>query len=185
MAMSSLRDVAVIVVTVTSCAKPSPEVPRIRFANVPPVTVVDDRRPVAQKPEVSRSLIDLDFYDRSFAGPIFRTLSLPDKRRARGVNALDEVPDSTWFTNRIGVRDMSPEEIARGPCEDDGPEPHKPWTVHSTKAGGTEVGYIVTDARGVKYGLGFDLPELPELETELARDAAEARRRNSLERSTR
>ena len=31
------------------------------------------------------------------------------------VNSLDEVPDSTWFTNRIGRRDMSMAEIVRGP----------------------------------------------------------------------
>ena len=34
---------------------------------------------------------------------------------AVNVNTLDEVPDSSWFTNRIGVRDLSLAEIARGP----------------------------------------------------------------------
>ena len=36
--------------------------------------------------------------------------------RAGNVNALDEVPDSSWFTNRLGRRPMTTEEIARGPC---------------------------------------------------------------------
>ena len=161
-----LQDAAILVAIATSCTPPPPAaVPRVRFANAPPVLVVDDRRPVSARPDVSHSLIDLDFYDRAFAGPIFRSLSLPHHRRARGVNAVDEVPDSTWFTNRIGVRPLSPQEIANGPLEDEGPEPHKPWTIHSTKAGGTEVGFIITDARGVKYGLGFDMPAWPELET--------------------
>ena len=35
--------------------------------------------------------------------------------RAMNVNSLDEVPDSTWFTNRIGRREMSIAEIVRGP----------------------------------------------------------------------
>jgi hypothetical protein len=35
--------------------------------------------------------------------------------RAVNVNTLDEVPDSSWFTNRLGVRDMPIAEIARGP----------------------------------------------------------------------
>ena len=35
--------------------------------------------------------------------------------RAVNVNTLDEVPDSSWFTNRIGVRDLPLTEIARGP----------------------------------------------------------------------
>jgi len=165
MAMTSLRDVIVVAVTVTGCASTPAELPRVRFANAPPVMVVDDRRPVPKRPQVSRNLLDLDFVDRSVTGPIDRGLSLPLHRRARGVNALDDVPDSTWFTNRIGVRDMSPEEIASGPQEDEGPERHMPWTIRSTKSGGTEIGFIMTDARGVKYGLAFDLAESPEVET--------------------
>src|SRR6185369_5810986 len=113
---------------------------RVRFANAPPVTVVDDRRPVSGRPDASPSLLDFDYLDRSVTAPILNTLSLPDKRRARGVNALDDVPDSTWFTNRIGVHDMTPDDIARGPLEDEGPEPHTPWTIHGTKSGGTEPG---------------------------------------------
>ena len=35
--------------------------------------------------------------------------------RAVNVNTLDEVPDSSWFTNRIGVRDLPIAEITRGP----------------------------------------------------------------------
>ena len=34
--------------------------------------------------------------------------------RALNVNTLDEVPDSSWFINRIGVRPMSIAEILRG-----------------------------------------------------------------------
>src|SRR5688572_21740309 len=34
---------------------------------------------------------------------------------AVNVNTLDEVPDSSWFTNRIGRRPMTAAEIARGP----------------------------------------------------------------------
>ena len=143
MAMSSLRNLILIVVTATSCSKSSPEVPHVRFANAAPVIVVNDRQNVAKTPEISPSMIDLDFYNRSFSDPIFRTLSLPLKTRAQGVNALDDVPDSTWFTNRIGVRPMTPEEVAHGPELDDGPELHKPWTVISTKFGGTEPGLII------------------------------------------
>src|SRR5262245_51540451 len=35
--------------------------------------------------------------------------------RAVNVNTLDEVPDSSWFTNRIGQSRMSIADIARGP----------------------------------------------------------------------
>ena len=45
----------------------------------------------------------------------FATKSDREPIPAVNVNTLDEVPDSSWFTNRIGVRDLSLAEIARGP----------------------------------------------------------------------
>lgn len=147
-----------------SCASSS-EPMSVRFANAPPATTVDDRRPVVQRPTHNLNLNDLDFFDRAFSYPVSRSLSLPGHRRARGVNALDEVPDSTWFTNRIGVRDLTPDEIRKGPVDDDGPEAHTPWTIHSTKPGGTELGFAITDARGVKYLISFDDMTRPEMET--------------------
>ena len=75
------------------------------------------------------------------------------------------MPDSTWFTNRIGVRDLSPDEIRRGPATAGSPEPHKPWTIHSTKIGGASLGFIISDARGERYVLKFDRPGFPEVET--------------------
>jgi hypothetical protein len=146
------------------CASSS-EPMAVRFANAPPVMAADDRRPVASAPSRNLNLNDFDFYDRAFEDPVTRSLELPGHRRARGVNALDEVPDSTWFTNRIGVRDLTPDEIRRGPVDDDGPEAHTPWTVHSTKPGGTELGFVITDARGVKYLISFDEISRPEMET--------------------
>ena len=41
--------------------------------------------------------------------------------RALNVNSVDEVPDSSWFTNRIGRRAMTGDEIARGPDTGTGP----------------------------------------------------------------
>src|SRR5690606_30556138 len=83
----------------------------------------------------------------------------------RGINALDEVPDSTWFTNRIGTRPVSPEEIAAAPGGVGSPEPYKPWTVISTKVGGVTVGFIIKDSRGKKFLLKFDPRGMPEAET--------------------
>lgn len=42
----------------------------------------------------------------------------PSNSRALNVNTIDEVPDSSWFTNRIGRGAMSREEIVRGPDRD-------------------------------------------------------------------
>ncbi len=104
-------------------------------------------------------------FDTSFYRPLTRALELPRPRRARGVNALDEVPDSTWFTNRIGVRDISLDELRAAPGGVGSPEPHLPWTIHSTKIGGKSLGFIITDARGLRFLLKFDPLGYPEAET--------------------
>jgi hypothetical protein len=39
----------------------------------------------------------------------------PSGTRARNVNTIDEVPDSSWFTNRIATTSLSADQIARGP----------------------------------------------------------------------
>ena len=139
--------------------------PAVRFANVPAVTIVDDRRDVPDKPEVRRFLHGLYHYSGVFQRRMTRALELPRQQRARGVNALDEVPSSTWFTNRIGVRDLTIDEVRAGPITSESPERHRPWTVRSTKPSGSEGGFIVTDARGVKFLLKFDGKGLPEVET--------------------
>ena len=45
--------------------------------------------------------------------------SRPDVR-ARNINTIDEVPDSSWFTNRILARPLSVDEAARGPLTGNG-----------------------------------------------------------------
>ncbi len=53
-----------------------------------------------------------DFLSNQFGGPE------PQQIRAVNINTLDEVPDSSWFTNRIGRRtDVCRGHRARsGPC---------------------------------------------------------------------
>src|SRR6476620_9457846 len=49
---------------------------------------------------------------------------VPSNTRARNVNTIDEVPDSSWFTNRIGPHNtVRPEDLARGANVDKAPEP--------------------------------------------------------------
>jgi hypothetical protein len=67
---------------------------------------------------------------------------------ARGVNSLGEVPDSTWFENRLSRRDMTVDEVVRGPNRDDGPDTSGTWTVLRGKSSGITPGFTVKDARG-------------------------------------
>src|SRR4051812_23871177 len=54
-----------------------------------------------------------DFFLNTFAEPAKDEKQKPGP--SQGVNTLGEVPDSPWFTNRIGSRAMSKDELQRGP----------------------------------------------------------------------
>ena len=114
--------------------------------------------------------------DASKAGPIedsngydfaVNTLGHPGERRdvrALNVNTVDEVPDSSWFTNRIGRKELSAVEIARGPDGStrvtiDG------WKVSAGKSGGAQPGFRMSDAEGQTYQVEVDPPSNPELAT--------------------
>jgi hypothetical protein len=83
--------------------------------------------------------------------------------RALDVNTVDEVPDSSWFENRIGVRPMTTADIAAGP---DHERPASgPWTITSAKSEGVTPGLQMKDSRGQLYFIKFDPPGYPELAT--------------------
>jgi hypothetical protein len=76
-------------------------------------------------------------------------------RRAQNINSVDEVPDSSWFTNRVGLHELTPEAVAMGPNISDGPAPGR-WTVTSSKSDGVTPGFTVKDANGQRWFLKFD-----------------------------
>ncbi|MES1256017.1 MAG: hypothetical protein ABUS56_10440, partial [Acidobacteriota bacterium] len=77
--------------------------------------------------------------------------------RATNVNTVDEVPDSSWFTNRAGRRALTPADVARGPNMDDGPAPGV-WTITSSKSDGVTPGFTIKDVHGQRWFLKFDPP---------------------------
>ena len=79
-----------------------------------------------------------------------------DIPRAVNVNTLGEVPDSSWFTNRIGVREMNIAELARGAARTGGPDLSVSLTVIAAKTAGISPGFTVRDSRGDVYFLKFD-----------------------------
>ncbi|HUR33466.1 MAG TPA: hypothetical protein VM032_06700 [Vicinamibacterales bacterium] len=83
-------------------------------------------------------------------------------RRAANVNTLDEVPDSTWFTNRVGRRRLSPAEAAKGPDTGTGPA-SGPWTITGGKTEGVQPGLTIRDSAGQIYFVKFDPPSNPEM----------------------
>jgi len=75
---------------------------------------------------------------------------------AGNVNTLGEVPDSSWWTNRIGARTMSIEELVQGPNRSEGPDVAGAWTVIRGKAGGITPGFSIRDSRGDVYFIKLD-----------------------------
>ncbi len=76
--------------------------------------------------------------------------------RAKNINTVDEVPDSSWYTNRIGLHPMTAADVATGPDTTE-PAPGT-WTVTSSKSDGVTPGFTVKDAKGQMWFLKFDPP---------------------------
>jgi hypothetical protein len=130
-----------------------------RFYPDDPIAVDNDR--LIQVTKAHKIDLD-DYYDflkNTFAAP-------GDHRnvRAVNVNTLDEVPDSSWFTNRIGVHDLSTSELVRGPNRD----VHfgTGWTVVRGKNRGFQPGFKAidrSDPTETVYQLEVDPPAHPEM----------------------
>jgi hypothetical protein len=128
-----------------------------RFYPDDPIWVDDDR---ALDAAGVKGLEDLNAYD--FA---VNTFAAPGERRdvrALNVNTLDEVPDSSWFINRIGRREMSTAEIVRGPDRVDTLSLDG-WVVAAGKSTGVQPGFRMTDPDGHLYQIEVDPPSNPEL----------------------
>jgi hypothetical protein len=84
----------------------------------------------------------------------------PSNKRARNINTIDEVPDSSWFTNRIGSRALSVDEVSRGPLVGSAPAPEK-WVIIREKSAGYAPGFTARDANGETWFISFDPPSNP------------------------
>jgi hypothetical protein len=138
--------------------------PVYRFADTPPAADAGDERPIAQ-PKGADFHKMFYFVDVVVRRPAVRALAPEPPRAARDVNSMDDVPRSSWFTPRLGVRTLSAEEMVRGPSEV-GP-PQLPILVLKAKPQGNP-GFVIADARGKKYIVKFDPPAWPAIETTTA-----------------
>jgi hypothetical protein len=134
----------------------------------------DDREPIPvpafQEPGLVPYALD-SFVGRPFArfwdpGRFFRWVGTGDRvQEATDINALDEVVNSTWFTNRIGLMELSPAELTAGPAHGSelasGPDRRAPWTIIGAKTSGVTPGFRIKDARGDVWLLKFDPPSHP------------------------
>jgi hypothetical protein len=97
-----------------------------------------------------------DFAENSFLGAGEKV-----DKRAENVNTIDEVPDSSWFTNRLGREPWTIDRLTRGP--DSGSGPSGKWTIVSGKMEGRAPGFTIRDEAGTTYFVKFDPPSNPEM----------------------
>jgi hypothetical protein len=121
--------------------------------------------PIAREPETADASgakpwdIDL-FYDLSYN--LFVTPKhVPSNTRAQNLNTIDEVPDSSWFTNRVGSRALTADEIVRGPVVNPAPVSSR-WTITREKTSGDAPGFTAQDASGQTWFVSFDAPANPQ-----------------------
>ena len=129
-----------------------------------------DRDPIPAPVERDPSL-KWDYLNDSFFHPLGRMLD-PNRLLRRAAlpfgadhtgpasnsNRLDEVPNSSWFTNRIGLFPLTPLQVSRGPGHGKGPDRGGPWTVIGAKTEGVTPGFVIRDRMGDAFLIKFDPP---------------------------
>jgi hypothetical protein len=101
--------------------------------------------------------------------PAERAFTVDYGLEAVNVNALDEVPDSSWYEDRrrdpsdpsAPPRAFSAAEMERGAVDEEPPRP--PFVIARELSGGSAAGLVVDDALGRRYALKFDPREHPGL----------------------
>ena len=104
-------------------------------------------------------VLDLNWSARK----IGKGLNLVKGRSADNVNALDEVPNSSWYTNRHYQNRMNLEDLQNGPNVTAGPDQSGLWLIWLAKTEGGTPGLFIRDAKGDAYILKFDAPQFQEM----------------------
>ncbi len=155
-----LRGFAILLL-VTGCASDIR-----RFPMAEPMWRDDgDFRTFLPMPDEYFSPFAWDGADQMLFRPMSRFFQVDPAGEATNVNAMDEVPDSSWFENRLSRREMTLEEVVQGSCDEPPLDPTSSWTITSAKPNGANPGFIMEDAEGRKFLLKFDGRSDPERAT--------------------
>jgi hypothetical protein len=128
-----------------------------RFPDQDPMRVdAQDFRPFTPKPEEYVSSFAWDGADYMLFRPLARAWLFEPVEEAVNVNAMDEVPDSSWYENRLGHVDLSLAELQTGPCREPPPDPDAGFSVVAGKPNGANPGFIVETPDDRRFLLKFD-----------------------------
>jgi hypothetical protein len=135
------------------------------FPNRPPMTRDPDQQPFRAELEEYESPFAWDAADQTVFRPISRFFAVDPAGRSVNVNAMDEVPDSSWFTNR-DYASFTPEHAASGACAEHPPlDPAGPWEITEAKPNGFNAGFFIEDSLGRKFLVKVDGNVEPERPT--------------------
>lgn len=119
-------------------------------------------------PEAYESPFVWDGVDAMLFRPLVRFFAVDPAGEAVNVNALDEVPGSSWFSNRIGRAPMTSAQISQGACDDELLHPGDPdgsWLIDQGKENGANPGFRVVVEGAGKFLLKVDESGHPERAT--------------------
>jgi hypothetical protein len=142
---------------------------RLEEQPVDPSTAIDyDGQAIPQPKERDPGLL-AHLIHESFIAPLAYTFDVPDKLlglagvqrvpEAANINEFDEVPNSSWFTNRNHMRALSPHDVLEGPFGAIRPTP--PYTIKSVKRHGFNPGFNIKDAAGKRWVVKLDRLAIP------------------------
>ncbi|MCH8909089.1 MAG: hypothetical protein IH840_18570, partial [Candidatus Heimdallarchaeota archaeon] len=167
--MKNLTIISFLSILLLSCAG------GIRFTPAPIKTFDPDNADIPEPKEKEENQI-WDIVDKTFvyqfekvldlnwtARKIGKGLGVVKGRPADNINVLDEVPNSSWYTNRHYHNRMTIQELKRGPNVTDGPDQSGPWTIIAGKFEGGTTGFTIRDTKGDAYIMKFDAPMFQEM----------------------
>lgn len=160
----SLRNtwITSILFLLLGCATPQPTM------TTQPIKWLDpDTRPIQEPRKIDQNLI-WDILYLTFFNELAKPLDIGwtsrrlgnivgivPPREADNVNALDEVPNSSWYTNRHFLNPLEPNQLIHGPG-DAHPDTTGKWEVIRGKFEGLAPGLTIKDAIGNVYFVKFE-----------------------------
>lgn len=123
------------------------------------------------QPEPVRIHPYAEYFDKQIMTQVSEALNFPrqyrnvtdNRKEAKNIDDMGEVPNSSWFTNRIGSRSISLKDLVRGSNKGIGPDTSGIWTIIRAKAEGVTPGFTIRDGKGDSYVIKFDPIGYPEM----------------------
>ncbi|HEY2517219.1 MAG TPA: hypothetical protein VGI39_40380 [Polyangiaceae bacterium] len=122
-----------------------------------------DPKHISCAPEAYVSPVIWDGADNLVFRPLAESFAFEASHEATNANSLDEVADSAWFKNRIGVKPLTAEEIKRGACDpskmiDAESVQDGAWVIDKGKPNGSSPGFRVVIPKKGKFMFKSDAP---------------------------